>query len=159
MINWDQTGTKFVPVSHGLWRLREASKIEIRALDDKRGMTTVLACALSGKLLPPQLLYGGKTEQCHPRVKFPEDWDVWHSPNHWSNEASMLKYYDTVIILYVTATRQTLNLPTSQPALALFDVFAAHHCETVLDKLRSNNILCVHTSFLHWGAPTFGLSS
>ena len=55
----------------------------------------------------------------------------------------MLRYLDTVIIPYVTATRQALNLPTSQPALTLFDVFAAHRCETVLHKLRSNNILYV----------------
>ena len=43
---------------------------------------------MSGDLLPPQLQ--GKTENCHPKVDFPEEWDIWHSENHWSNESTMI---------------------------------------------------------------------
>ena len=37
-------------------------------------------------------------------------------------------------------TREKLQLASDQPALALFDVFKAHHCESVLEKLRQHHI-------------------
>ena len=52
----------------------------------------------------------------------------------------MLEYLKNIIIPYVTSTRQGLDLPEDQPALALFDVFAAHSSQSVLDTLKSNNI-------------------
>ena len=36
--------------------------------------------------------------------------------------------------------RYALDLPEDQTALAIFDVFAAHQCGSVLEKLQSNNI-------------------
>ena len=52
----------------------------------------------------------------------------------------MLEYLDCVIISYVVETRNALDLPEDQPALALFDVFAAHRYSSVLEKLRCSNI-------------------
>ena len=47
----------------------------------------------------------------------------------------MLEYIDTITMPYATNTRKKLELADDHPALALFDVFAAHHCDSVLDKL------------------------
>ena len=54
----------------------------------------------------------------------------------------MGEYLDEVIIPYVTETRNKLDLADDHPhlALALFDVFAAHRCSTVLEKLQDHNI-------------------
>ena len=126
IINWDQTAAKFVPTSE--WTMAEegSRQVEVFGLEDKREMTVLLTCTLSGTLLPPQLIYGGKTPQCHPRVDFPQGWDVWHSSNHWSTEDTMLRYVDTVLLPYVQATRCNPSLSSDYPALAIFDVFAAH---------------------------------
>ena len=99
-----------------------------------------MAITASGGLLPPQLIYQGKTNGCHPKITFPEKWNVTHSGNHWSTEKTMLEYIECVIIPYVVETRNELDLPEDQPALAIFDVFAAHRCASVLEKLQSNNI-------------------
>ena len=59
----------------------------------------------------------------------------------------MIEYLDTVLIPYVVETRQELELADDHPALALFDVFAAHRSNEVLSKLRANNIH-VHQIFV-----------
>ncbi|KAI8516240.1 hypothetical protein Bbelb_048210 [Branchiostoma belcheri] len=82
----DQTGLPIVPV--GGWTLEEAGsrQVSVVGLEDnqvrsktreiKRQITALLTISLAGKLLPPQLLYQGKTEACHPKFPFPEEWDV-----------------------------------------------------------------------------------
>lgn len=52
-------------------------------------MTVLMACTKSGSLLPPQLIYQGKTDACHPNYDFPEEWDIYHTESHWSNSQSM----------------------------------------------------------------------
>ena len=118
IFNWDQTGIKMVPASE--WTMAEegSKQVEIRGLDDKREITVLLTVTLSGRLLPPQLIYAGKTKRCHPKQSFPDDWDIYHSPNHWSNEDTMLHYVQEIIIPYVSSTRQALGLPPTQEALA-----------------------------------------
>ena len=64
---------------------------------------------MSGDILPPQLLYQEKTEKCHPKVDFPEEWDIWHSENHWSNESTMIRFADEILITYVREIRDKLH--------------------------------------------------
>lgn len=45
-----------------------------------------MAGALSGDVLPPQVIYKGKTDACHAKYNFPDDWDVTHTENHWANK-------------------------------------------------------------------------
>jgi hypothetical protein len=96
------------------------------------------------ELLPPQVFYAGLTERCQPTINFPDGWDVWHTPNHWSNEDSMLRYFDEVIIPYVDKTRSNMPLGREQPALLICDVFAAHRTEAVREKIAENNLKLVY---------------
>ena len=96
---------------------------------------------MTGEFLPPQMLYAGKTNRCHPAVEF--RWDVHHTENHWSNAASMNRHVDTIVIPFMERTRILLGLPNEQKGLAIFDVFRAHQDKTMLDKLHTNNIKCV----------------
>jgi len=79
-----------------------ARRVEIAGKDDKRQITAVLAGTMSGKFLPPQLVYEGKTRRCIPKVSFPSGWDVTYTDNHWCNESNshykilFLCYYDFV---------------------------------------------------------------
>ena len=52
IINWDQTGLSYVPVSQ--WTMEEegAKQVEIDGKDDKRQITPIFACSLSGDFLP-----------------------------------------------------------------------------------------------------------
>ena len=75
---------------------------ENKGIDDKREITPLLAITLSGTLLPPQLLYEGKTDRCHPHVSFPADWGIFHTDNHWSNTGAVLRFVDDVILAQQT---------------------------------------------------------
>ena len=140
VINWDQTGSRFAPASHWTPANEGAKQVDVIGVEDKREMTVLLAISLAGKLLPPQLLHAGKTVKCHPTVDFPAGWDVWHSQNHWSTEETMIHYIEEVIAPYFRVVRKSLGLSENHSALAVFDVFAAHRSQIVLDTLDKYHI-------------------
>ena len=81
ILNWDQTAIHYVPVSSWTMAKEGCKKISIAGADDKRQITAVFAATMSGKLLPPQLVYQGKTKGCLSSVSFPNDWDVTFTQN------------------------------------------------------------------------------
>ena len=120
-----------------------SKQVSITGLEDKRQITALLSCTMSGTLLPPQILYQGKTDQCHPNAQFSSDWDIFHPENHWSNEQSMLRFMDTIISPYINETREKLDLALKHPALLIFDCFAAQCVDKFLGKLEQSNFKCV----------------
>ena len=62
----------------------------------------------------------------------------------------MNRFVDKIVIPYVKNQRKELDLPSTFPALAVFDLIAAHRCSSVLEKLRDNNIH-VHQKFVPGG--------
>ena len=143
IVNSDETSLILVPQSAWTMEKERSKKVAIKSLDDKREMTAFLSVTPSGVYLPPQVLYQGTTERCHPLYIFPDNWDIWHSSSHWSNEETVGWFNDKVIVPYVQRERDALGLPATQKAILLFDVFAAHRVESVLSKLDENNILVI----------------
>ena len=142
ILNWDQTAMKIVPSSAWTMEKKGTKRVEIVAADDKRQITAVFACSLTGNFLPIQLIYQGTTQRCLPKnVQFPADWHVTYTANHWSNTDTMIDYIKHVIIPYVTETRTRLKLNADHPALVLFDVFKGQCTNEVLQLLQDNNIL------------------
>lgn len=143
IFNWDQTGIQLVPT--GQWTMNRAGEkvIAIANSDDKRQITAVFAATMTGEYLPPQVIYKGKTVRCHPKVAAPKGWDIWHSDNHWSNEETMKRYIEKIIVPFIVQKKQSLNLPTSQPALAIFDCFRGQTTPNILSLLEKNNIVVV----------------
>ena len=86
IINFDQTGINYVPVSSWTMEKEGSKRVEITGKDDKRQITAVLAGTVNGNFLPVQLIYKGTTKRCLPTFKFPDDWDINYSHNHWCNE-------------------------------------------------------------------------
>ena len=71
VINWDHTGLHYVPVSSWTMAKEGSKRVEIAGLDDKKQLMAVFAGTLSGEVLPPQIIYKGKTPKCLPSVEFP----------------------------------------------------------------------------------------
>ena len=76
---------------------------------------------MSGDFLPPQVIYSGKTPKCLPSVKFPNDWSVTYTQNHWANEVTTEEYIKSVLLPYLKQTRSTLSLKDDHPALVIYD--------------------------------------
>ncbi len=110
IINWDQIGLYLVPSTNWTMAKKRSTRIPICGLQDKRMITGVFCGSLIGEFLPPQLIYGGKTNRCHPLSPFPSKWDITHNAKHWSNETTMIRYLDNVIVPFITSTRALLIL-------------------------------------------------
>ena len=60
ILNWDHTAISIVPVSSWTMSQKGEQRVEVVGLDDKRKITTVLCGAMTGEILPFQLIYQGK---------------------------------------------------------------------------------------------------
>ena len=93
-----------------------------------------------GEFLPVQLIYSGKTVTCHPSFKFPSDWNITDSPNHWSNYDTMKDYIVQLLVPYITKKREELKLPCDYRALVIYDKFKGQCTPVILELLEQNNI-------------------
>ena len=142
VINFDQTGINYIPVSSWTMEVEGAKRVEVAGKDDKWQITADFAGSMTGDFLPPQLVYKGKTECCLPQYQFPESWDIIFSANHWSNEQTMKRYVENIILPYIKDKRKTLKLPDNHPSLLIFDTFEAQ-CTSDLFKLLDDNYINV----------------
>ena len=140
IINWDHTGINYVPVSSWTMEAPGTKRVEIIGKDDKRQLTAVLGCSMSGDFLPPQLIYQGKTKKCLPHFKFSDNWDVTYSENHWANEDTTRQYIMNILLPYLQDKRKELKLLPTHRALVLFDNFKGQSTEEILKLLDSNDI-------------------
>ena len=76
IFNWDQTGLNLVPAATWSTAPKGSKCVEIKGFEDKRQVTAVFCASLVGDFLPIQLVYGGKTNRCHPSYSFPCEWNV-----------------------------------------------------------------------------------
>ena len=68
-------------------------------------ITAALCVNIVGDFLPVQLIYGGVTDKCHPKVNFPESFHIIHSQNHWSNKDIVMEYLNKIIFPYIKSKR------------------------------------------------------
>jgi len=140
VINWDQTGIQYVPVSQWTMEREGMKRIEITGSQDKRQITAVFGATKDGNFLPPQMVYAGKTPKCLPKIDFPKDWDFTFTENHWCNEAVMIDYVNKILLPYIREKRQQLSLDPVYPSLVIFDRFRGQCTDKFLSLLKDNGI-------------------
>ena len=143
ILNWDQTGVRIVPSSNWTMEKKGSQRVELTGVNDKRQVTAVLCGNMFGDFLPLQIIYKGKTSRCHPHYEFPDDWNITHSPNHWSTEETMLEYLENIICPYVEGARHRLKCDS--PALVIIDNFKGQITPSCISRLESCHI---HTCLL-----------
>lgn len=141
ILNCDQTGVRLVPSCSWTMEKKGTKRVSLSGTDDKRQITLVLCGSMTGDFLPPQVIYKGKTERCHPRMAFPRDWNVTQSEKHWSNERTTKQYYENIIIPYVNSIRELYGHPPNKSALLIQDNFKGQSTDDVINLLETNNIL------------------
>ena len=147
IINIDQTPTKYVPVSRSTLAKKNSKAVAIKRSSDKRRITVTFSITFSGKFLPMQLVCGGKTTKSLPRFKFPHDFSLSVNKTHYSNEKEACKLIEKI--------RQEENLPVSQKALVIMDVFSGQMASVVLDCFKDNKIevVCVPANMTYLLQP------
>ncbi len=114
----------------------------IKGYDDKRQITALPAISKSGDVLQPQLIYQGKTVNCHPNITFPDGWDIHHSESHWSTSDTPIRRESYCPVR--RRVRDSLDLPLRQRALCIFDVYKAHRGDELISMLGRNGISVVY---------------
>lgn len=115
IFNWDQTALSLVPTGEWTMHQAKATVSPIAHSDDKRQVTAVIPATLRGELLPPYIIYQGKTAKCHPTAAISERWDIWHSPNHRSSEDTMKRHVEQVVVPVIDRKRVELKLDATHP--------------------------------------------
>ena len=131
ILNLDQTPLKYLPVSQETMAPR--GSIAVR--------TGTFAITFSGKFLPIQLIYGGKTTQSIPKVAFSTNFSLSANPSHNSNSEEPLKFLKEIVIPYRDNGRCRSKLPKEQKVLMVMDVFTGQMTEDVVKQYQDNNIL------------------
>lgn len=126
VINIDQTPLPFFLVSNYTLTKKGEKTVPITNSADYRQITGTFAITMKGVFLPMQLIYQGKTPRCHPKVDFPEGFNVTHSENHWSNEEKCKELIKEVLIPYVVKKREEMSFRKNQEWLLIADVFKGH---------------------------------
>ena len=142
ILNLDQTPLKYIPVGRQSLPKKGSKSVLIAGSADKRNITGTFIITLSGKFLPKQLIYGGKTKESLPRFKFPESFSLSANPKHFSNKAESLKVIEEIIFPYVKQQCQELE-KLDQAVILIMDVFRGQMTEEVVSMLRTNNIWLV----------------
>lgn len=137
IMNFDQTGIKIVPSATWTMEQQGSKCVTMTGLNDKRQITLVVCGTLIGDVLPFQVIYKGKTDRCHPKYNFPLDWNITHSPKHWSTEETSKEYVVEVLVPYVNRMRETVG---NSPALVIMDNFKGQVTPGVLKLLQDNDI-------------------
>ena len=142
IINLDQTGIKLIPVGDWTMAAEGSRWVEVIGLSDKRQITATFAAALDGAFLPMQILYQGKTDRSHPKYTFPDGFDIFHTPNHWANEETCLRFFENIILPYIKKVREETGAPT-QKAMVLMDNFSGQTTTSLLEKVEEEGIVVV----------------
>ena len=145
IINVDQTPSKFVPTCNFTMAETNFKHVAKKGSNDKRGMTVTLAETLSGKMLPFQLIYHGKTARSLPSVPFPVGFLLSYNEKHWSNEKETNSLLLKVLKPYVDRTKEELGLGIDQKFLLIWDAFKAQGTDRTCKTLEELNAISVIT--------------
>ena len=140
VLNSDQAPSKYVTVGRTTMAPKNSTRVGLAASTDKRSITLTLAVTLDGKILPLQIIYGGKTEQSLPKITFPAKFSTSVNEKHYSNTKEVFKYLLEIVILYVNEERKKIA-DADQYVLLIWYVFRGQKTEAVTSLLQEQKIL------------------
>ena len=138
IINIDQTPLPFVLISKYTMEEKGASRVSVPGTADYRQITGTFGITLSSDFLPIQLIYQGKTALSQPKFRFPSEFHITQTPNHWANESTSIDLLNHIFIPYVEKKRKEMNLD-QMPWLLISDVFKGQWTDKVKDLVRKSN--------------------
>ena len=118
---------------------------------DCRQIIGNISITFSRVFLSTQIIYQGQSDLCHPKLKFPEEFNITHSVNHWSNEEKAIELIEKVLLPYVRNNKEELDVCSTKKWLLIADVFQGqwtdkvksliekHHGKTVLVPRNMTN--------------------
>lgn len=133
LVNFDQTGVDIVPKSSYTFDVKGSKAVPIVGHNDRRQITAVVASSADGDMLPIQVIFKGETHvsvdniaQSIRRTVEADGFHLAYSPNHWSNQRTMVEYVEKVLLPHRTKMIAKHNLPKEMPLIVLLDCWPVH---------------------------------
>ena len=91
--------------------LKMQKMYQSKGVDDKSQITATFAVSLTGKFLPVQLIYKGKTKHSLPKFKFPSTISLSYTENHWLNTEKSIEVLEQIIFPYFKMVKRIKWIP------------------------------------------------
>ena len=98
VLNSDKIPSKYVTVGRTTMAPKNSTRVGLAGSTDKRSITLTLTVTLDGKILPFQIIYGGKTDQSLPKMTFPPKFSANVKEKHYSNTEEVIKHLQEIVI-------------------------------------------------------------
>jgi hypothetical protein len=147
-VNTDQTQTHYQMGGKRTWNKKGEKQVTTMGLDEKRAFTLVPSISASGKLLPFQTIFHGKTAASCPSPgarRYEEavclgfKFEPSRSHTYWSTQKTMKDLVNDIIAPYMDDTKVELNLPPSQCSLWKIDCWSVHKSEEFRDWMKETH--------------------
>ena len=138
-LNLDQIPLSYVSPGKYTFCLKGTTTVPIKGVDDKCQITATFTVSASGVFLPVQLIYQGKTKRCLPKFKFPKEFHVTYTKNHWSNFEKWVELFKKAIFPYLQAKKKEFRYPEEQYSLIIMNTFKGQDNEVMKSLCNKNN--------------------
>ena len=85
------------------------------------------------------MIYQGAIKRCLPNYKFPKEFNVTYTKNHWSNLEKCVALFEKIIFPYLRAKKIELGYPQEQFSLTILDTFKGQDNEGIKSLCLENN--------------------
>jgi hypothetical protein len=144
VIGCDETGCIFVPRSKYTAALKGAKKIRLLGVGkDKEQFTVSIICTEEGDILDAQMIFGGKTAQCHPGGKDarPPAGIFWaHSESHWQTPDLFADVIENIVVPYKNGKILELGLQADQACMLKMDLHYSHKINPTKENAGSRRL-------------------
>ncbi len=156
VLEMDETLAPWAPMDDSTYAPKGESKVSIQGHNDKRGNTATITITRSGKLLPLQLIWSGKTKRSIPKCTWPEGFlNCFSGPSSkgnkkgtkWQNAKTIVEYLKHIVISYIENIRKDKDIIAESEfyehklgALLVMDHHWSHLCPEVEAALHNKNI-------------------
>ena len=147
-VSSDQTQVVYAPGDHLTWAETGAKQVPILGGEEKRAFTVLVSVACNGNVLPMQAIYSGKTHCSRPSPTSPNYNDLISkgfifqesgTTTYWSNFEMMKTFVNKILAPYFDKMKADLDLPRSQKALWLIDVWSVHRSNEFREWMRNHH--------------------
>lgn len=136
--NMDETPMWFDIVPQSSITKKGSKSVVIRTSgSDKRHLTVVLAVMADGTILPPMIIFKGKTNRTIRDLVVPTGFVVTTQEKAWMDEERMLMWLREIWIKYTEKKQEELEFSRSFLTL---DSFSAHKVDSVLEEMATNDV-------------------
>jgi hypothetical protein len=104
--------------------------------DDKRQITVMITSTATGRLLPMQMIWEGKTKRCLTN-DHSADIIHCHSESHWTTKDTAVEFARSILQPHLKQTIADTGLPESQRGLFVWDVYTVHTRADVIAEIKS----------------------